>query len=131
MTTKPQFRSSEIYSAISFTDPQFADIVPHFAEVGFTIDKLLPEREKGFSPIFNFGIEAKSTVSSRATAGGSAVPANVDARSEPGSVSGSLSASKDLHMRLGKRILHLPVDSDTEPEPRFAGQAKAKPYRRG
>jgi hypothetical protein len=27
--------------------------------VGFTIGKLLPEKEKGFSPIFNFGIEAE------------------------------------------------------------------------
>jgi hypothetical protein len=29
--------------------------------VGFTIGKLLPEKEKGFSPIFNFGIEAISS----------------------------------------------------------------------
>jgi hypothetical protein len=33
-----------------------------FAEVGFTIGKLLPEKEKGFSPIFNFGIEAESLI---------------------------------------------------------------------
>jgi hypothetical protein len=87
----------------------------------------LPEEEKSFSPIFNFGSEAESTACGRATPGGSAVPAKVDGRSE--SASGSQPVSKDLHMRLKKQILYFAIDadSDNDPEPRFAGQDKAMP----
>ena len=37
----------------------------------------------------------------------------------------------DLHIRFYKQILYFAIDSDIDPESRFAAQAKAKPSRCG
>jgi hypothetical protein len=59
------------------------------------------------------------------------------AKANRGRGSGLLSASKDLLMYLKKQILYFANNDDTDtasdadPEPRFAGQAKAASHRGG
>jgi hypothetical protein len=43
-------------------------------------------------------------------------------------VSGSLSASKDLHARLKKQSPYFAIDPDTDPEPCFAGASQSQAF---